>query len=103
MSSATAYQVIVKQLGEMAGGTIHAATSLPLNIPSRASRARASQLYQYAGKMRSKAFPAAFLPGWRSSGLLPLFRTMGPLLLDCRLFNGPVSSKPGREVAAREA
>lgn len=63
MSSATAYQVIVKQLGEMAGGTIHAATLLPLSIPSRASRARASQLYRYAGKMRSKAFPAAVFPG----------------------------------------
>ena len=73
----------------MAGGAIHAATSLPLNIPSRAS-----QLYRYAGKMRSKAFPAALSPAtavaWPLSllhllpRLLPfaLFRTMGPLLLD---------------------
>ena len=62
-----------------------------------------SIISRYGG--RASLYPLLHLSRFHLSRLLPfaLFRTMGPLLLDCRLLNGSVSSKPGREVAAREA
>ena len=72
----------------------HAATSLPLNIPSRASRACASHTGTLE-RCEARHFRQHYLLARWSSGpsslcsprLLPfaLFRTMGPLLLDCRL------------------